>query len=68
VSGNHVAAGRAQRGLPEGIVAEIRRAFAGGERMTSLVYRFGISRVTVNRIVYGRTYRDYGGPIREPRS
>jgi hypothetical protein len=68
VSANHVAAGRAVHGLDRDTVLQIRQGFAEGERVNYLCFRWGLSRTTINRVVYGRTYRDYGGPIREPRS
>jgi hypothetical protein len=69
VSGNHVAAGRlAARKFDEDEVMQIRRSAALGRPLTRLADLHCVHLHTIRNMVYGRTYRDYGGPIREPRS
>jgi hypothetical protein len=67
MSGNHAMAARARRVLAEDAVVQMRQRFSEGERITFLSWAFGVSRFTVSSVVYGRTYRDCGGPIRGPR-
>jgi hypothetical protein len=45
-------------------VLEIRERHAAGESQGVLGHEFGVSDVTVNAIVNGRTWRHIGGPVR----
>jgi hypothetical protein len=69
MSGNHVAAGRlAARRFDEDEVRQIRWSASLNCPLTRLADVWGVHIHTIRNIVYGRTYRDCGGPIREPRS
>jgi hypothetical protein len=69
MSGNHVAAGRlAARMFHKWDVEQIRQRAWMGEAISALAREHDAHIHTIRNMVYGRTYRDYGGPIREPRS
>jgi hypothetical protein len=68
MSKNHVAAARANRPMSDPVVFTIRALADGGRSLSSLARLHGVHIHTIRNIVYGRTYRDYGGPIRDPRS
>jgi hypothetical protein len=68
VSGNHVAAGRASRVRFRAFTAEqvvaIREAYRAGTLYRRLALEHDVDRKTIENCVAGRTYADFGGPIR----
>lgn len=48
-------------------VVKIRVAHSKGASEYQLAEEYGVHFTTVSRLVLGKTYRDYPGPIREPR-
>jgi hypothetical protein len=68
VSANHLAVRLNNRHFRREQVVAIREAIAAGANLRALSDQYDVSRKTIENIAAGRTYRDFGGPIREPRS
>jgi hypothetical protein len=68
MSANHYRAGLIGRHFRRDEVIAIREAAAAGRSYRSLADEHDVCPKTIENMVFGRTYRDFGGPIREKRS
>jgi hypothetical protein len=64
MTANHVAAGRTNRRFDEADIIAIRTWAAFGTTLAELGRRYGVTRSAIVYIVKGRSYPDFGGPIR----
>jgi len=58
---NHVGAKNGRSKITEADVREMRRAYVGGETQTSIAARYGMSQVTVSKIVRHESWRHVDG-------